>query len=551
MATVMIAEDDLLMADMLEESLIAGGYAVCGIARTVEQAIALGEHHKPDLAILDLALANGGCGTEIAARLRGQGRMGILYASGHGSHNHLTIADGDALIVKPYRAEDVVRGLRIVERIVSTGETDEPFPGGFTLLNGLPHDGSVASRSDEIRKLRRQQEALAAFGSFALGESDLGKVLTEAARVCAASLGVPFCKICRYRTDENDLLVEAGIGWHAGVIGEVVSRADETSPQGRAFTTGLPVICDDLSKDTSFVLPSFYAEHGIISTVDVVIKKEGQPYGVLEIDSPTQHNYDQHDINFLTGFANVIAEAVNTGKRNAALQSAVARMQDMVADKDRLLLAKSAVLEERGVLARELQHRVRNNLQLVFGMLSRQIEMTTDPAGIEGMGAIARRVMALAQVYEHLLGTGLSRTIDFGRYLTSLCSSFQALEGTEHPRIGLTCDAQPMTLDLDMVTALGLITSELVANSYAHAFPTGDGSISVSAHSDQITNVATLVFSDDGIGFSEAAGSKRHGVGLVRRLMEQIGGSATVVSDHGTNWTLTFPLPQAVFAPVP
>ncbi len=73
------------------------------------------------------------------------------------------------------------------------------------------------------------------------------------------------------------------------------------------------MICSDLNKDATFLLPSFYAEHGIISTVDVVIKKtEGQPYGVLEIDSPVQHDYDQHDIDYLTGFANVLAEAVNS-----------------------------------------------------------------------------------------------------------------------------------------------------------------------------------------------------------------------------------------------
>ena len=62
------------------------------------------------------------------------------------------------------------------------------------------------------------------------------------------------------------------------MIGCVISQADESSPQGRAFITGKPVICGDLTKDASFVLPAFYAEHGIISTLDVIIKKkEGQP----------------------------------------------------------------------------------------------------------------------------------------------------------------------------------------------------------------------------------------------------------------------------------
>jgi hypothetical protein len=70
-------------------------------------------------------------------------------------------------------------------------------------------------------------------GSFALRENDLLKVLTEAARVCAESLNVPFAKVCRYRAAENDLLIEAGHGWKAGVIGTIES-ADPSSPQGRA-----------------------------------------------------------------------------------------------------------------------------------------------------------------------------------------------------------------------------------------------------------------------------------------------------------------------------
>src|SRR5471030_165608 len=64
MLKVMIAEDDLLMADMLADVLIESGYEVCGIARTVEEGVELGERHKPDLALLDLRLAAGGLGTE-------------------------------------------------------------------------------------------------------------------------------------------------------------------------------------------------------------------------------------------------------------------------------------------------------------------------------------------------------------------------------------------------------------------------------------------------------------------------------------------------------
>ena len=180
----------------------------------------------------------------------------------------------------------------------------------------------------KVQKLLRQQAAIAQFGSFALRERDLMNILTEAVRVCAEGLSVPFSKVCRYRPGKNDLLVVAGYGWQDGVIGHVVSRADMSSPQGRAFTTGLPSIINDLQHDAGFDPPPFYAAHGIVSIIDVIIKgNDEQPYGILEIDNDKQHNYDQYDINFLTGFANVLAEAVSTASRGAALQVSVDLMK--------------------------------------------------------------------------------------------------------------------------------------------------------------------------------------------------------------------------------
>jgi two-component sensor histidine kinase len=400
------------------------------------------------------------------------------------------------------------------------------------------------TNATQVRKLLGQQAAVARFGSFALREHDVLKVLTEAARVCAVCLDVPFSKVCRYRAEENDLLIEAGYGWHAGVIGNVVSRADVTSPQGRAFITEKPSICNDLRDDNDFNLPPFYAEHGIVSTIDVIIKgSDDQPYGVLEIDNNQQHDYDQHDIDFLTGFANVLAEAVATSARTGVLQRTIERMKILVEEKDRLL-------EQKKVLAEELQHRVRNNLQLVYGMLSKQLDDTPDQAGQRGIKAISRRVSTLAQVYDHLLGSEMTRTTDFGGYVKSLCLNLAEIQAAPDGSVTLTCDSDAIILDLDVVTALGIVVAEVVSNSYDHAFPGGGkGSIIVSVHrADDDDGVATMTISDDGAGFLAKAENKRHGLGLVRRLVEQVRGSATVNSDHGTIWTIKIPIERLALA---
>lgn len=551
MLKVMIAEDELLNADMIAEILAEAGYDVCGIARTVTEAIELGEQQKPDLAVIDLHLADGGIGSEIGARLRRSGTLGVLYMTGYAAQVVLTAEEGEACLEKPFGLADLVRALQIVERIIGGGAATPPFPKGFNVLR-RPRDKPVPESPEtaadlRVARLLRQQAALAGFGSFAFRETDLAKILNEAARACAECLEVPFCKICRFRPEESDLLVEAGVGWHADVIGSLVSRADHSSPQGRAFITGEPVICDDLSRDSAFVLPSLYADHGIVSIIDVIIKGNGRAYGVLEIDSPEPHRYDRHDVDFLTGFANVLAEAVATTKRNTLLRSAVARMTGLIADKDRLLaenrrmlVEKNRLLEEKSLLAEELHHRVRNNLQLVYNMLDKQA--ASGAAKEEGLAAVARRVLTLAKIHDHLLGTGLSRTIDLAGYLASLCAGFLEIEEAGGRDIELICDLQPLALDLDTVTVLGLVMAELVSNSCRHAFPAGSGTICIALHGASPANEATITFRDDGVGLAANSGSNRHGLGLVSRLMEQIRGRAEVRSDHGTAWVLNFPV---------
>ena len=373
-----------------------------------------------------------------------------------------------------------------------------------------------------VAKLLRQQAALASFGSFAFRETDLLKILTEAARICATSLDVPFSKVCRYRGDRNDLLIEAGWGWTTGVVGRVVSQADESSPQGRAYVTGKPVIIRNINTANNLSLPPFYEEHRVVSTVDVLIPSiEGASYGVLEIDSTHQHQFDEHDINFLTGFANVLAEAVATVGRVKALQDA---------------------LSAKNLLAEELQHRVRNNLQMVGSMLESYARTAPEGTAKDGINMILRRLATLAQVYDSLLGVGLSETVDLAEYLRALCQRLPGLQAHRSAPIGIVCNAESIPLGLDAVTALGMAVAELVTNGYSHAFPNRAGTIIVSlAH--LMAGRAAITIEDDGVGFVAKPESTRHGLGLVRRLLNQIDSTLDVHSDDGTKWTLTFAVP--------
>lgn len=135
MLKVLIAEDNVILGDMLEEYLTIQGYDVCGIASTVDEAVALADLHKPDLAILDFRLSEGEFGSEIRPLLVDQATMGILYVSGDPLSRILTKADGEAYIQKPYVLSDLTQALQTVRQIKTIGHPlSTDFAKNFYLL---------------------------------------------------------------------------------------------------------------------------------------------------------------------------------------------------------------------------------------------------------------------------------------------------------------------------------------------------------------------------------------------------------------------------------
>jgi two-component sensor histidine kinase len=380
-------------------------------------------------------------------------------------------------------------------------------------------DGADRGRDgDEVGRLLPQRGALAKFGSRALAGTDLDGVLTEGARRCAEGLGVPFAKVLEHRPGRGDLLVRAGVGWKPGVVGRALARADTGNPGGKAFVTGQPVIVPDLGACEGMDLPSIYPEHGIVSTANVPIGGgPGEaPYGVLEVDAPEPRGFGPHDLDFLQGYANVIASAVR------------------------------AESDARAALLREQQHRVRNNLMAVTAMLRDGERDATTPDSRARFGEVRGRVFALASLYDHLLGAGLSADgASLRDYLAALCRGARDFYDFAAPGIGLAFEADDgaVVLGIDACTAVGIVVNELVANAAEHAFAAaGGGRIVVRLGPDGHGGVEVSV-EDDGVGVPPGAEGGGVGLGVARRLVEQIGGSLALRSRPGhTAWAIALPV---------
>jgi len=134
MLRILIAEDDLMIADMTAEMLGDCGYEICGIGRTVAEAVALGRRSRPDLAVIDGRMADNGRGTDVADQLAALANLGILYVTGDAQNLMRGNARGHACLSKPYLFLDLLRSLEIVVEMVAAGTASPPFPRGFRVL---------------------------------------------------------------------------------------------------------------------------------------------------------------------------------------------------------------------------------------------------------------------------------------------------------------------------------------------------------------------------------------------------------------------------------
>ncbi|MBV1798568.1 GAF domain-containing protein [Siccirubricoccus sp. G192] len=148
----------------------------------------------------------------------------------------------------------------------------------------------------EAQRLRLHQRILRDFGRIALEDLEIGPLLQRAVAQAARATGVRHTKIMRYRTEQGDLLAEAGFGWRPGLIGKARFGIDAASPAGRALQIGQPVMIDDIRDHPEFRLEPVIAEHGLVSLLNVPIRFDGIIWGTLEADSEQPGHFDELDV---------------------------------------------------------------------------------------------------------------------------------------------------------------------------------------------------------------------------------------------------------------
>jgi PAS domain S-box-containing protein len=157
-------------------------------------------------------------------------------------------------------------------------------------------------------------------------------------------------------------------------------------------------------------------------------------------------------------------------------------------------------LKAKDTLLRELQHRVKNNLQMITALIRLESRNLNDSATGERFDRLAGRVEALGLLYDALSNDSQNETIDLGVYLSQVAAVVMRVHAPEGIRLDLKIDTWPVSINVAMPA--GLVVNELLTNSLKHAFKDGQGG-TITLHSLVDEDRCRVIVADDGSGLDE------------------------------------------------
>lgn len=261
---------------------------------------------------------------------------------------------------------------------------------------------------------------------------------------------------------------------------------------------------------------------------------------LLHIRSP---EYLTHGlIGFLMGHFNVLLAAVLVGYVSRLWRLYNAEIEKRREAEEQL----NAAIEMKGLLIREIHHRINNHLNMLARMVELQTLFIEEESNKKKFDEIYERIITISLIHQQLSHTNDREDVDVSAYIPTLLSRMEDTFKSGTANITLSSRIAKIYLPADLTTPLGLIIAELVTNAYKYAFPNNrDGIIDVRVSRINEEEIECVV-ANNGVPIPEdiEINSQRETLGLnmIRVFSEQIKGTIEIDRSEGTKFILRFPL---------
>ncbi len=185
-------------------------------------------------------------------------------------------------------------------------------------------------------------------------------------------------------------------------------------------------------------------------------------------------------------------------------------------------------LRDKEHLVREIQHRVKNNLQVVLSITRLASQNSSDEQSANRLEKVSNRVHAISLVYEHVLTSGDFEEVDCRDYLPILINQVAG----RRPRSGISIETEipSCRLPINQAVPCGLVVNELLSNALEHAFSSGGkGTVTLTMHRENGANIETtsvLTVRDDGAGI--APDDQALGLAIAHAMAAQVSGHLSI-----------------------
>jgi PAS domain S-box-containing protein len=195
------------------------------------------------------------------------------------------------------------------------------------------------------------------------------------------------------------------------------------------------------------------------------------------------------------------------------------------------------------MLTNEISHRIKNNLQIIAGLIAHEVRSTATPS-IQGYRAMQARIGAIADLYDLISQSSRGETIAVDAYLREIAKTMSASLLGSASKITIEVKAEALDIDSDRAVPFGLLVNELATNAIKHAFPGGTGRVLISV--EKIGGQIELTVADDGVGMKDKDAAKlpeKRGSDYVAIFVRQLGGTLAASGFEGTGTIVRIRLP--------
>lgn len=197
--------------------------------------------------------------------------------------------------------------------------------------------------------------------------------------------------------------------------------------------------------------------------------------------------------------------------------------------------------KENELLLKELHHRVKNNLQIIYSLINLQKRRIDSPALHQSLSMVQNRIKTMSLVHQNLHENENFKEVNLEAYIKTIADYLKLLYLNEDKEITIQFTVESsIQIIMDRAITIGLLINEIVSNSMKYAFKgRAEGLITIDVQ--KLHNGYQMSICDNGIGFSnELANSKSLGLYLIENLVKQLQGRYDLESHHGTTYIIYF-----------